>query len=158
MSCNFCLFFNLFVPKAYILKNFTWVIIHLDFVGFPFKTSKFKNDLNYIKYQFSHKFGKVYSYLNMYYSNIKITTFSKETTMSIWIILNNLVWIYETSNFCQYWDIQSCIHLVCSASPKHLNNVHTYVKACQLGIASKSMSPCATSYSGVLFIGTWVPI
>jgi hypothetical protein len=31
----------------------------MDFVGFPFKTSKFKNDINYINYKFSHKFGKV---------------------------------------------------------------------------------------------------
>ncbi len=26
----------------------------MDFVGFPFKISKLKNDINYIKYKFSH--------------------------------------------------------------------------------------------------------
>ncbi len=34
MSYNFCLFFNFLVPKAYVFENFTWVIIHIDFVGF----------------------------------------------------------------------------------------------------------------------------
>jgi hypothetical protein len=27
--------------------------------GFPFRTSKLKNNINYIKYKFSHKFEKV---------------------------------------------------------------------------------------------------
>jgi len=58
----------------------------MDFVGFPFKTSKLKNDINYIKYMFSHRFGKVYRWLNMYYLKIKIITLKKITTMSIWII------------------------------------------------------------------------
>jgi len=31
----------------------------MDFVGFPFRTFKFKIDMNYIKYKFSHIFGKV---------------------------------------------------------------------------------------------------
>jgi hypothetical protein len=31
----------------------------MDFVGFPFRTSKLKNDINYIIYNFSHRFGKV---------------------------------------------------------------------------------------------------
>jgi hypothetical protein len=42
MSCKFCLFFNFFVPKAYVFENFTWGIIHMDFVSFPFRTSKLK--------------------------------------------------------------------------------------------------------------------
>ncbi len=33
-------------------------------MGFPFRTSKFKNDVNYIKYKFSHKFEKVCTLLN----------------------------------------------------------------------------------------------
>ncbi len=48
MSCNFCLFFNFFVPKTYVFESFTWGIIHMDFVGFPFRTSKLKNEINYI--------------------------------------------------------------------------------------------------------------
>jgi hypothetical protein len=47
----------------------------MDFVSFPFKTSKLKNDINYIKYKFSHRFGKVYKWLNMYCLKIKIITF-----------------------------------------------------------------------------------
>jgi hypothetical protein len=62
----------------------------LHFMGFSFKTSKSKNDINYIKYQFSHTFGKVCKWLNMYYSHIKILIFLKVTTMSIWIILKIL--------------------------------------------------------------------
>jgi len=42
----------------------------MDFVGFPFRTSKFKNDINYIKYKISHRFGKVCRGLNMYYLKI----------------------------------------------------------------------------------------
>jgi hypothetical protein len=30
----------------------------LDFLGFPVRISKLKNDINYIKYRISHKFGK----------------------------------------------------------------------------------------------------
>jgi hypothetical protein len=42
----------------------------MDFVGFPFKASKFLNDINKLKYKFSDKFGKVCRQLNMYYSKI----------------------------------------------------------------------------------------
>jgi hypothetical protein len=44
-------------------------------VGFPFRTFKLKNGINYIKYKFPHRFGKVYRWLNMYYSNIRIIIF-----------------------------------------------------------------------------------
>jgi hypothetical protein len=47
----------------------------MDFEGFPFRTSKLKNNISYIKYKFSHKFEKVCKLLNMYYSKIKIITF-----------------------------------------------------------------------------------
>jgi hypothetical protein len=37
----------------------------MDSVGFPIKTSKLKNDvINYIKYKFSYKFGKVCRWLS----------------------------------------------------------------------------------------------
>jgi hypothetical protein len=43
-SCNFCLFLNFFVPQTNVFESFTWVIIHMDFVVFPFRISKLKND------------------------------------------------------------------------------------------------------------------
>jgi hypothetical protein len=36
MNYNLFFIFNLFVPKSYDFKSFTWVIMHLDFVGFFF--------------------------------------------------------------------------------------------------------------------------
>jgi hypothetical protein len=90
--------------------SFRWGIIPLDFVNFPFRTSKFKNDINYIKYKFSHRFGMVCRWLNMYYSKIKIIIYLKIITMSIWIILNNLIWTCRECNVCHYWAIILCIH------------------------------------------------
>ncbi len=103
-------FFNLFVSKTYVFKSFRQNIIFLDFVGFPFKISKLKNDISYIKYKFSHRFEKVCRWLNMYYSKIGITIFFKLTTMFTWIILKNLVWTYEECNFFCYWATAPCIH------------------------------------------------
>jgi hypothetical protein len=77
------LLYNLFVSKTYVFESFGWGIILMDFVGFPFKTSKLKNDISYIKYKFSHKFGKVCRGLNKYYSKIKIIILENVTTMSI---------------------------------------------------------------------------
>jgi hypothetical protein len=108
MSCNF--FFSFFCPENIIFKNFIWVIIHMDFLGFPFRSFKLKNDFSYIKYKFSHRFGKVCKWLNMYYSKIKIITFFKVTTMSIWIILKNLAWTYRECNFCRYRTTIACIY------------------------------------------------
>jgi hypothetical protein len=93
----------------------------LDFVGFPFRNSKLKNDISYIKYKFSHRSGKVCRWLNMYYSNIRIIIFKKLTTMSIWIILKNLVWTYKECTFCHYWATILCIH-------PHVNNHHKCLK------------------------------
>jgi len=109
MSCNFCFFFNFLVPKTYVFQSFTCVIIHMNFVTFSFRTFKLKNDISYIKYKFSHRFGKVYKWLHIYYSTIKIITFFKVMTMFIWIILNNLVWTYRECNFCWY-EPMYCIH------------------------------------------------
>jgi hypothetical protein len=50
----------------------------MNFVGFPFRTFKFKNDISYTKYKFSHRLGKVCRSLNMYYSNIRIIIKKKE--------------------------------------------------------------------------------
>jgi hypothetical protein len=80
------------LSQKHILKKFKWGILFMAFLGFPFKTSKLKNDISYIKYKFSHKFGKVCRGLNMYYSEIRIIIFFEVTIMSIWIILKNLVW------------------------------------------------------------------
>jgi hypothetical protein len=83
----------------------------LDFMGFSFRTSKSKIDINYIKYQFSHRFGKVCRWLNIYYSHINnITNFFKVTTMSIWIIFKNLVWTHRECILSCFWAIVPCIH------------------------------------------------
>jgi hypothetical protein len=75
----------------------------MDFVGFFVRTFKFLNDINYIKYKFSHRFGKVCRWLNMYYSKIGIIICLKITTMSIWIILKSLVCTCRECIFCWYW-------------------------------------------------------
>jgi hypothetical protein len=78
-------------------------------VGFPFKTSKLKNDINF-KYKFSHRFGKVCKGLNIYYSKIIIIIIFKITTKSIWIILKNLVWICRECKNCRKWTTWLCIY------------------------------------------------
>jgi hypothetical protein len=88
-------YFQFFCPKSISFENFRWGIISLDVVSFPFRTSKLKINISYIKYKFSHRFGKVCKWLNMYYSKIRIILFFIVITMSIWIILKNLVWIYR---------------------------------------------------------------
>ncbi len=107
---QFLFVFQFLYQKSIFFESFRWVIIHMDFVGFPFRTSKLENNISYIKYKFSHRFGKVCKWLNMYYSNIIIMKFYKTTTMSIWIILKNLVWIHRDYNFCHFWAIWLCIH------------------------------------------------
>jgi len=88
--------FSKLCPKSIFFESFKWVISHMDFVGFLFRTFKLKDNINYIKYKFSHRFGKVCRWLNTYYLKIIIITFFKTTTMSIWIILKNLVWIHRS--------------------------------------------------------------
>jgi len=56
MSCIFFLFLKKIVPKAFFLK---FLDKALDFMGFFLGLPNQKNDINYIKYQFSHRFGKV---------------------------------------------------------------------------------------------------
>ncbi len=75
MSFNYCLFFKKIVPKSFFKKAlygllFIWTL-WVFFLGLP----NLKNDINYIKYKFSHRFGKVCQSLNMYYSKIKIIIF-----------------------------------------------------------------------------------
>jgi hypothetical protein len=103
-------FFQFLCPKNIFFLSFRWGIIPMNFVGFPFRTSKFKNEINYIKYKFSHRFQKVCRWLNIYYSNIIIITFKKITTTSIWIIFKNLVSTCKECNFYQYWAIIACIY------------------------------------------------
>jgi hypothetical protein len=103
-------YFSIFLSQKHFFENFIWGIIFMNFVGFSFKTFKFKNDTNYIKYKFSHRFGKVCRWLNLYYSNINIIIFFKLTTMSIWIILTNLIWTYKECSFCRYWTTIACIY------------------------------------------------
>ncbi len=61
MTCNFCLLFKKICPTNIFFESFRWGIIPLDFMGFLFKTSKSKNEISYIKYQFSHRFGRFVS-------------------------------------------------------------------------------------------------
>jgi hypothetical protein len=111
-------FFSIFFgPKSIFFESFTWVIIQMDFMDFPFKISKLKNDISHIKYKFSYKFGKVCRSLNMYYSKIKIIIILKVTTMSIWIILKNLVWIYRECKFANIEPLDRAFTLgVCNSS------------------------------------------
>jgi hypothetical protein len=102
--------FQFFCPKTIFFENFRWGIIFIDFVGFLFRTSKLKNDLSYIKYKFSHRFGKVCRGLNMYYSNVIIIIFFKITTMSIWIILHNFVWTCRECKNYWKWATGLCIY------------------------------------------------
>ncbi len=99
---QFFFVFEFLCPKSICFGSFRWGIIPLDFVNFPIRISKFKNDINYIKYKFSHRFGMVCKWLNMYYSKIKIIYIKKVITMSIWIILNNLIWTCRKCNVCHY--------------------------------------------------------
>jgi len=48
--------FSNFLSQFFFGESFTWATIHMDFMGFLFRTSKFKNDINCIKYKFSHRF------------------------------------------------------------------------------------------------------
>jgi hypothetical protein len=105
MICNFYFYFFNFCPKKKVFLSFRWGIIFSNFMGFCFRTSKSEKNISYIKYQISHRFGKVCKWLNMYYSNI-----SKVTTMCIWIILKNLVWTYRECIFYHFWAIMLCIH------------------------------------------------
>jgi len=102
---QFLFVFQFICPKSIFFGSFRWGIVPLDFVNFPFKTSKFKNDIIYIKYKFSHKFIMVCRWLNIYYSKIRIIIYLKVISMSIWIILNSLVW---TRKFCHYWATILC--------------------------------------------------
>jgi hypothetical protein len=79
--------FSNVLSQKHNFESFTWAIVHMDFVSFPLKIFKQNNDINYIKYKFSHRFGKVCWSLNMYDSKIRIIIFKKIITMSIWIIL-----------------------------------------------------------------------
>jgi hypothetical protein len=131
MSCKFYLFFN-FCPKNIFFESFRWNIIHMDFVGFPFRTFKLKNDISYIKYKFSHRFGKVSKWMNMYYSKIKIITFFKVTTMFIWIILKNLVWTCKKCNFWWYRTTIACIYLTLSCFNMYRTDLNTHCFGCIL--------------------------
>jgi hypothetical protein len=112
-------YFQIFCPKNIYFEKFYMGIIFIYFVSFPFRTFKFKNDIKYIKYKFSHRFGKVCRGLNVYYSNIRIIIFFKVTTMSIWnIILKNLVCICKECKNYWKWAIWLCIyHVVRHSSP-----------------------------------------
>jgi len=94
--------FSISLFQEHFFENFTWGIIHMDFVGFTFRTYKFKNDMNYINTSFHIDLGM--------FIGDWIITFKKVTTMFIWIIIKNLVWPHWEYNFCWYWATLPCIH------------------------------------------------
>jgi len=96
----FC--FSIYLFQKHIFWKVYMGHYSYELYGFSFRTSKFKDDINYIKYKFSHRFGKVCKWLNMYYSKIRIITFLKITTMCIWIMLKNFVLTYKECNLCRY--------------------------------------------------------
>jgi hypothetical protein len=49
---QFLFVFQFLCPKSIFFESFRWGIILVNFVGFPFRTSKLKNYINYIKYKF----------------------------------------------------------------------------------------------------------
>jgi len=49
-------------------------------------------------------------WLDMYYSKIRIIIFFKIISMSIWIIINNLIWTCRECNVYHYWAVILCIH------------------------------------------------
>ncbi len=54
--------FQKLLSQKHFFESFKWGIIFMDFVGFLFRASKFKNDISYIKYKFSHKVEKVHDH------------------------------------------------------------------------------------------------
>jgi hypothetical protein len=120
----------------------------LDFVNFPIRISKFKNDINYIKYKFSHRFGMVCKWLNMYYSKIKIIYILKVITMSIWIILNNLIWTCRKCNVCHYETIILCIHPTSELGAKlhEAISTHEWKKITWLCLCKSPFDPRGKSY------------
>ncbi len=123
---QFLFFFQFLCPKSIFFRSFRWGIIPLDFVSFPFRTSKLKNDIIYIKYKFSHRFVMVCRWLNIYYSRIKIIIFLNIIIMSIWIILNNLVWTCRECNFCHCWATILCIHPTSALGAKLHETISTH--------------------------------
>jgi hypothetical protein len=52
------LFFQFVCTKKYVFECFTWTIIHMDFVGFLFRTSKFKMTLVTLNISFHIDLGR----------------------------------------------------------------------------------------------------
>jgi hypothetical protein len=44
---QFLFVFQFLCPKSIFFESFIWGIIHMDFVGCPFRTSKLKNDIKF---------------------------------------------------------------------------------------------------------------
>jgi hypothetical protein len=59
MSCNFCLFFNLFVPKVSFLKVFDGALLFWILWVFFLGLSNLKMTQTTLNTSFSHRFGKV---------------------------------------------------------------------------------------------------
>jgi hypothetical protein len=112
MSCNFCLFFNFFCPKNVFLKFlngalFLWTL-WVFLLGFP----NFKMILVTLNTSFHIDFDRFVGDWTCIIQKINIITFFKVTTMSIWIILKNLIWTCRECKFYRYWAIIVCIYLL----------------------------------------------
>jgi hypothetical protein len=108
---QFFFVFFFFGPKNICFGTFKISHYSYGFCEFSFQDFQvLKNNISYIKYKFSHRFGKICRWLSMYYSKIRIMTFFKATNVSIWIILKNLVWIRKDYDFYHFWAIPLCIH------------------------------------------------
>jgi hypothetical protein len=118
---QFLFIFQKICPKSIFFESFKWAIIHMDFVAFPFRTSKLKNNISYSKYKLSHRFGKVYRWLSTYYWKVVIITFFQTTTMSIWIIFKNLVLTHRDYKFYHFWGTRLCIHSIVNEGIAKIN-------------------------------------
>jgi hypothetical protein len=109
---QFFFVFQFLCPKSIFFESFRWGNILLDFVGFPFRTSKLKLTSTTLNVSFHIDLGRFVGDWTCIIQRLGyIVTFFKAITMFIWIILNNLVWTCNKGNFCWYWTIVTCIYL-----------------------------------------------
>ncbi len=69
-------------------------------------------------------------WLNTYYSRIRILIFFKVITMSIWIILKNLVWAHRDWIFYHFLTTIPCIHPPIYLTYTYLHPSYLLIKIC----------------------------
>jgi hypothetical protein len=90
MNCNFCLFFNFFVPKAYFFKVLDGALFLWTFWVFLLWLSNFKMTSTTLNISFHIDLGKFVSDWTCIIQKIRIVALLKLTTLFIWIILKIL--------------------------------------------------------------------